>query len=170
MKVLGLILLIVSTKSFLVYEKIPLNTYIVQVKKELNEIGALHGLEEAELSDFEYTKDSITYSLDSVKSKAVFFNVNMLSASVDTQYGTILSLDWTAKTGETNYISPYHSVYRAYISKNSNSLKTTLYEIEFELEVSKFKFTKSWEYNEDSFYSSKGNIDNTYVAFKVKNL
>ena len=169
MKVLGFLLLIVSTTCFLVYEKIPLNTYSVQVKKELKEIGALHGLEDATLSDFIYTDKSIT--LSSVKSKAVFFNVNMLSPSVDSQYSVKISLNWTPKAGETNYISPYHSIYRAYISANSESLTSEVYEIEFELEVSQFKFTKSWAFStQDNFYVSSGSVDNTYVAFKAKNL
>ena len=171
MKVLGFILLLVSSTSFLVYEKIPLNTYSVQVKKELKEIGALHGLEDATLTNFTYTKNSLTYTLSSAKSKAVFFNVNMLSPSVDSQNSLKLSLNWTPRAGETNYLSPYHSIYRAYFSKDSNSLTSEVYEIEFELEVSEFKFTKSWTYStQDFFYVPSGSIDNTYVAFKVKNL
>ena len=171
MKVLGFILLIVSSTSFLVFEKIPLTTYSTQVKKELKEIGALHSLEERNFTDFNYIKGEVKYTLSEVKSKAVFFNVNMLSASVDTTYQPILSLVWTAKSGERNYISPYHSVYRAYISKTSNSLGSEIFEIEFELEVSAFKFSKSWAFNaEDNFYVSSGSVDNTYVAFKVKNL
>ena len=53
MKVLEFILLLVSTTSFLVYEKILLNTYATKAKKELKEIGALHGLEQLKFSDFE---------------------------------------------------------------------------------------------------------------------
>ena len=167
MKALGFILLLVSATSFLVYEKIPLNTYTTKVRKELKEIGALHALENLDFPDFEYD----TYSLDFVKSKAVFLNVNMLTASVSSQSSNVvLSFDWEAKSGETNYISPYHSIYTGFISKNSNSLKTTLYEIEFEVETSKFQFTKTWEYNTDNFYNPTGSIDNTYVSFKVKNV
>ena len=169
MKVLGFILLLISVTNFLIYEKIPLNTYSTKVKKELKEIGALHGLEQLEFSVFEYTKNSITYELSSVKSKAVFFNVNMLSASVDTEFSVLLNLNWTPRIGDTNYISPYHSIYSATFSKKSNSLKSDIIEIEFELEVSNFKFTKSWAYHvEDHFYLPSGNIDNTYVSFKVK--
>ena len=169
MKVLEFILLLVSTTSFLVYEKIPLNTYATKAKKELKEIGALHGLEQLEFSVFEYTKNAITYQLSSIKSKAVFFNVNVLSASVDAESSVVLSLNWTPRTGETNYLSPYHSIYSASFSKKSNSLKSEAVEIEFEVEVSKFSFSKSWTYNtDDSVYTQTGNIDNTYISFKVK--
>ena len=169
MKVLEFILLLVSATSFLVYDKIPLNTYSTKVRKELKEIGALHGLEQLKFTEFDYTKDTITYELSSVKSKAVFLNVNMLQASVDTEYSVVLNLNWTPRTGDTNYLSPYHSIYSATFSKKSNSLKSDIIEIEFEVEVSNFKFTKSWAYNtEDSFYQPSGNIDNTYVSFKVK--
>ena len=169
MKVLEFILLLVSTTSFLVYEKIPLNTYATKAKKELKEIGALHGLEQLKFSDFEYTKNAITYQLSSVKSKAVFFNVNMLSTSINTESSVVLSLNWTPRTGDTNYISPYHSIYSAAFSKKSNSLKSESIEIEFEVEVSKFLFSKGWTYNtDDSIYTPSGSIDNTYISFKVK--
>ena len=169
MKILEFILLLVSTTSFLVYEKIPLNTYATKAKKELKEIGALHGLEQLKFSDFEYTKNSITYQLSSVKSKAVFFNVNMLSTSINTESSVVLSLNWTPRTGDTNYISPYHSIYSAAFSKKSNSLKSESIEIEFEVEVSKFLFSKGWTYNtDDSIYTPSGSIDNTYISFKVK--
>ena len=168
MKVFEFILLLVSATSFLIYEKIPLNNYVIKVKKELKEIGALHGLEEAEFSDYDYIKDSTTYTLSFVTSKAVFFNVNMLTASGSSDTGD-LSFAWEAKSGEENYLSPYHSIYSAYISSSSNSLKTTLYEVQFELEVSKFKFSKSWVLNsEDNFFYPTGEIDNSYVSFKAK--
>lgn len=168
MKVFEFILLLVSATSFLIYEKIPLNNYAIKVKTELKEIGALHGLEEAEFSDYEYKKDSTTYTLSFVTSKAVFFNVNMLTASGSSDTGA-LSFSWEAKSGEENYLSPYHSIYSAYISSSSNSLKTTLYEVQFELEVSKFKFSKSWVLNsEDNFYYPTGEVDNSYVSFKAK--
>lgn len=168
MKVFEFILLLVSATSFLIYEKIPLNNYVIKVKKELKEIGALHGLEEAEFLDYDYIKDSTTYTLSFVTSKAVFFNVNMLTASGSSDTGD-LSFAWEAKSGEENYLSPYHSIYSAYISSSSNSLKTTLYEVQFELEVSKFKFSKSWVLNsEDNFFYPTGEIDNSYVSFKAK--
>lgn len=168
MKVFEFILLLVSATSFLIYEKIPLNNYVIKVKKELKEIGALHGLEEAEFSDYDYIKDSTTYTLSFVTSKAVFFNVNMLTASGSSDTGD-LSFAWEAKSGEENYLSPYHSIYSAYISSSSNSLKTTLYEVQFELEVSKFKFSKSWVLNsEDNFFYPTGEIDNSYISFKAK--
>lgn len=44
MKVFEFILLIFSATSFLVYENVPVNTYSTEIKKELKEIGALHGL------------------------------------------------------------------------------------------------------------------------------
>ena len=61
MRVLEFILLFFAATSFLVYEKIPLNTYSTKVKKELKEIGALHGLEQLKFSDFDYPKYTITY-------------------------------------------------------------------------------------------------------------
>ena len=165
MKVLEFILLLVSTTSFLVYEKIPLNNYATKAKKELKEIGALHGLEQLKFSDYEYTKDTNTYLLSSVKSKAVFFNENMLSYSIDTESSVVLSLNWTPRTGDTNYLSPYHSIYSASFS----SSKSKSIEIEFEVEVSKFTFSKSWTYNtDDGIYTPSGSIDNTYISFKVK--
>ena len=168
MKVFEFILLLVSATSFLIYEKIPLNNYAIKVKTELKEIGALHGLEEAEFTDYDYKKDSTTYTLSFVTSKAVFFNVNMLTATGSSDTGA-LSFSWEAKSGEENYLSPYHSIYSAYISSSSNSLKTTLYEVQFELEVSKFKFSKSWVLNsEDNFYYPTGEVDNSYVSFKAK--
>ena len=171
MKVFAFILLLISITSFLVYEKIPINTYTTKIRKELKEIGSLHGLEQLKFTDFDYTKNTITYELSSVQSKAVFFNVNMLSVSVNTELSVVLNADWTPRAGDTNYLSPYHSIYSATFSKISNSLKSDIIEIEFEVEVSNFKFTKSWAYNtEDSFYQPSGKIDNTYVSFKVKYL
>ena len=171
MKVFAFILLLISITSFLVYEKIPINTYTTKIRKELKEIGSLHGLEQLKFTDFDYTKNTITYELSSVQSKAVFFNANMLSVSVNTELSVVLNADWTPRAGDTNYLSPYHSIYSATFSKISNSLKSDIIEIEFEVEVSNFKFTKSWAYNtEDSFYQPSGKIDNTYVSFKVKYL
>ena len=171
MKVFAFILLLISITSFLVYEKIPINTYTTKIRKELKEIGSFHGLEQLKFTDFDYTKNTITYELSSVQSKAVFFNVNMLSVSVNTELSVVLNADWTPRAGDTNYLSPYHSIYSATFSKISNSLKSDIIEIEFEVEVSNFKFTKSWAYNtEDSFYQPSGKIDNTYVSFKVKYL
>ena len=62
MKVFELIFLLVSASCFLVYEKIPLNTYVAKVRKELKEISALHGLEQKKFGTFETTIDSIKYS------------------------------------------------------------------------------------------------------------
>ena len=171
MKVFAFILLLISITSFLVYEKIPINSYTTKIRKELKEIGSLHGLEQLKFTDFDYTKNTITYELSSIQSKAVFFNVNMLSVSVNTELSVVLNADWTPRAGDTNYLSPYHSIYSATFSKISNSLKSDIIEIEFEVEVSDFKFTKSWAYNtEDSFYQPSGKIDNTYISFKVKYL
>ena len=168
MKVFELLfLLLVSASSFLIYEKVPLNSYTTKIKKELKEIASLHGLEQKVFTTYEYTKDSIKYTLSLVKSKAVFFNVNMLSPTVNSE-SLSLSLEWKARDGDTDYLSPYHSVYNAYISKDSNSLESEVYELEFELEVSSFKFTKTWSLNtEDNFYTPSGSIDNTYESFKV---
>lgn len=170
MKELAFILLFISATSFLVYEKIPYNSYARKVRQELKEIVALHSLEEAEFPDYSYKKDSNTYILSSVTSKAVFSNFNMLIESVSKDTG-VFSLNWEPKEGETKYISPYHSIYRAEISQDRNSFKASLYEIEFELEVSKFQFSKSWELNSvDKFYEPTGVVDNTYIAFKVRKI
>lgn len=169
MKVFEIILLLVSASSFLIYEKIPLNVYIPKVKKELKEIGALHGLEREVFSNFYHTINSIRYTINSVSSKAVFFNPNMLTPSVNTQSSLSISCEWRAKDGDTNYISPYHLVYTAGISKDSNSLKSEVYKIEFEVETSVFKFVKTWIQNTvDNFYSPSGSIENAYTSFKVK--
>ena len=162
-----LFILIVSTSSFLIYEKVPLNSYATKMKKELKDIGALHSLEQKVFTSYDYTKDSIKYTLSLVKSKAVFFNINMLSPTVNSELLS-LSLEWKARDGDTDYLSPYHSIYNAKISKESNSLESEVYELEFELEVSSFKFTKTWLFNtEDKFYTPSGLIDNTYISFKV---
>ena len=89
MKVIEFFLLLVSSTSFLIYDKIPLNTYATKVKKELKENADLHSLENMESSDYYYTKDSTAYSLPSIKSKAVFLNANMLKSSVQTKYTII---------------------------------------------------------------------------------
>ena len=168
MKVFEFILLIFSATSFLVYENVPVNTYSTEIKKELKEIGALHGLEDSVFAEFDYEKDSSVYSLSTIKSRAVFFNVDMLTSSAS-ENPPSLSLDWQAKDGATNYISPYHLIYRADFTKSANSLQSTVYEVEFEVEVSKFQFKKSWEQSADgNYYVSKGAVDNTYTSFKAK--
>ena len=168
MKVLEFILLIVSATSFLVYENVPVNTYSTEIKKELKEIGALHGLEDSVFAEFDYEKDSSVYSLSTIKSRAVFFNVDMLTSSASDNPPS-LSLDWQARDGATNYLSPYHLIYRADFTKSANSLQSTVYEVEFEVEVSKFQFKKSWEQSADgNYYVSKGAVDNTYTSFKAK--
>ena len=170
MKVFGLVFLLLtaSISNFLIYEKIPLNSYSPKVKKELKDIAALHGLEQLVFTSYDYEKDSIKYTLSLIKSKAVFFNANMLSTTVDTEESLSLSLVWNAREGDTDYLSPYHSIYTAFISKEQNSFKSEVYELQFELEVSSFKFTKTWSLNtEDNFYIPSGSIDNTYVTFKV---
>ena len=171
MKLFEFILLLISASCFLIYENIPLNTYATKVKKELKQIGALHALEETIFPKYEiYTTDDIYYSLSSLRTKAVFLNVEMLSPSVNNFESSVaLSLSWEARNGDTNYLSPYHSIFRAFLAKNEYELGSTAYEIEFEVEASKFKFSKTWEYYfEDEFYIPKGSIDNTYTSFKVK--
>ena len=59
----------------------------------------------------------------------------MLSTSINTESSVFLSLNWTPRTGDTNYISPYHSIYSSF-PKKLNSLKSESIEIEFEVEVS----------------------------------
>ena len=165
-----LTLLLTLTKSFLIYENIPLSTYSTKVKKELKKIGALHSLEERQFPRFDvFTTDSKIYSLTSIKSKAVFLNVEMPTISVIKNPSLSISLDWEAKKDSKDYISPYHSIYRAYLTKIDHSQETLNYEIEFEMEASKFNFIKSWEYNsEDEFYVPYGKINNEYICFKAK--
>ena len=172
MKTYLFILLIVSISSYLVFEIVPFSFYEAKTRKELKEIGALHALEEVEFDEFDYTKDSFTYSLSSVQAKSVFFNANMPVFSVESKNPLTLSFNWEPKDGQTNYISPYHITYRAFFTRNANDLKSTSYEVEFEVEVSKFKFTKTWEKasSDDDFITEKGLIDNTYTSFKVKSL
>ena len=170
MQIFGFILLLISSHCFLIYENVPLNIYATKLRNELKQIGMLHSLEEREFQRFDiYTIDSITYSLTSIKSKAIFLNAEMPKISVNTEPSLVISLNWEAVDGETNYISPYHSIYRANLTKIINSLETTLYEIEFEVEASKFNFSKTWEKTEENdFYTPKGTIDNIYTCFKVK--
>lgn len=171
MKVLSFILLLVSATSFLIYENIPLDYYTATVRNELKEIGDLHSLEDHQFPDYEYEKDTYTYSLSSIESKAVFLKPEMLSFSVSNE---VINLDWKAGEGATGYISPYHSIYKASVSrdsKNSKSLKSTVYDIEFEMETSRFHFEKLWGISQDDdFYIPNGKIDNDYVSFKVKKL
>mgnify|MGYP006873077304 CR=1 FL=1 len=172
MKTYLFILLIISISSYLVFEIVPFSFYETKIRKELKELGALHALEEVEFDEFDYTKDSFTYSLSSVQAKSVFFNVNMPVCSVESKDPLTFSFDWEPKSGQTNYISPYHLVYRAFFTRNANGLKSTSYEVEFEVEVSKFKFTRAWERAsvEDNFIIGRGIIDNTYTSFKAKSL
>jgi len=172
MKTYLFILLIISISSYLVFEVVPYSFFEAKTRKELKEIGALHSLEEIEFEEFEYEKDSFTYSLSSVQAKSVFFNVNMPVFSVESKNPLTLSFNWEPKSGQTNYISPYHLIYRGFFTRNANGLKSTSYEVEFEVEVSKFKFTKTWEKasSNDDFIIEKGFIDNTYTSFKAKSL
>ena len=172
MKTYLFILLIISISSYLVFEVVPYSLFESKTRKELKEIGALHSLEEIEFEEFEYEKDSFTYSLSSVQAKSVFFNVNMPVFSVESKNPLTLSFNWEPKSGQTNYISPYHLIYRGFFTRNANGLKSTSYEVEFEVEVSKFKFTKTWEKASanDDFIIEKGFIDNTYTSFKAKSL
>ena len=172
MKTYLFILLIISISSYLVFEIVPYSFYEAKTRKELKEIGALHSLEEIEFDEFDYSKDSYTYSLSSVQAKYVFFNANMPVFSVESKSPITLSFNWEPKVGQTNYISPYHLIYRAFFTRNANGLKSTSYEVEFEVEASKFKFTKTWEKasSNDDFIIEKGFIDNTYTSFKAKSL
>ena len=89
--------------------------------------------------------------------------------NISTEPSLALSLLWNAEDGQTNYISPYHSIYTANLSKTEKDVTTVPYEIEFEVEASKFNFTKIWEMEEENdFYTPKGVIDNLYICFKVK--
>ena len=173
MKIVEFILLLVSCTSFLIYEKIPLDLYAIKVRNELKEIAALHSLANSTIADYNYIKNEIKYSLSGIQVKAVFFKPEMLKASMSASQSGVVTFGWEAKEGETNYISPYHLIYTASIGKvpNSNSLKSEIFDIEFQVETPKFLFQKTWENNEgDGFYSATGSIDNTYVSFKVKKI
>lgn len=170
MKLTEFIILIFSTSSFLIFENIPLNIYSTKLRKELKEISILHSLEERQFPRFDiYTIDSITYSLSSIKSKAIFLNVEMPTFNISAEPSLSLSLLWNANEGQKNYISPYHSIYTANLTKTEKDITTVPYEIEFEVEVSKFNFTQTWEKEEENdFFTPKGVIDNLYICFKIK--
>ena len=153
MKVLTFILLLIYSSCFLVNEKIPLNTYFIKVRKELKEICALHTLEKIEYDDYIYKKNDSEYILSSVKAKALFFNSYMLNPDMANSSETIINFSWNS---ESESISPYHSIYTAVIGSNKEQ-----YNIEFELEVSNFVFSKHWElYSQDNFYIPSGSITN----------
>ena len=154
----------------LIYENIPLSTYSIKLQKELKQIGILHSLEKREFPRFDvYTTDSIIFSLTSIKSRAVFLNEEILTDPIVNNSPLSISFIWEQKEDSKDYISPYHSIYRANLSKTENSEETENYEIEFEIEASKFNFTKSWEKNlEDDFYTGIGEINNEYICFRAK--
>ena len=161
MKIFEFVLLIFSVSSFLVYEKVPLNTYASKVRKELKAIMAFHFIEELHFDDFDYNE----YNLSSVKTKAVFFNSYMPIFSANSENDLSLKCSWSAPDNPS-YISPYHSIYTANIIYNNKS-----YPIEFQLESKEFTFIKTWElYEQDSFYVPKGSIEVSFVALKAKNL
>ena len=165
MKDFAFILLLISVTGFYVYEKIPLNTYVAKVRRELKEIAAFHFIEELNFTDFDYTVGDETCTLSSVKAKAVFFNSFMLAASIENPTDLILKCSWTAPESDS-YISPYHSIYRAELKYNNVS-----YPIEFEMEAKKFNFLKQWEkYEQDNFYFPAGSCEIIFVASKAKNL
>lgn len=165
MKVFAFILLLVSITSSYVYEKIPLNIYIADVRKELKEIGSLHFVEEYAYKDFEYTADNVKYILSGVKAKAVFFNPSMLSASVESQNYLSLNFSWYMPDNYKD-ISPYHLIFTANLTSNEKT-----YQIEFVSEASEIVFQKKYElYVEDKFYIPKGLIEITPIASKAKNL
>ena len=166
MKILQFILLLISSSCFLVYEKYPQNSYSGKVIKEFKNIVNLHTIEKMEFPEYQYQKDSITYSLSNVKGKNVFFNEYMpFSFSTEPSTFSII-LNWKPPEGQSSYISPYHSIYRASLAKNSKFLGATLYDIEFIVEVSNFEFTKSWTKKEDVYVPS-GKVNNGYISFKA---
>ena len=165
MKAYAFILLLISVTSFYVYEKIPLNTYVAKVRRELKEIAAFHFIEELNFTDFVYTVGDETCTLSSVKAKAVFFNSFMPEASIENPTNLILKCSWIAPEN-VNYISPYHSIYQAEIIYNN-----VPYPIEFEMEAKEFSFFKQWEkYEQDNFYIPAGSAEIIFVATKAKNL
>ena len=164
MKAFAFILLLISVTSFYVYEKIPLNTYVAKVRRELKEIAAFHFIEELNFTDFDYTVGDETCTLSSVKAKAVFFNSFMPAASIENPNNLVLKCSWTAPESGS-YISPYHSIYRAELKYNNVS-----YPIEFEMEAKQFIFFKQWEkYAQDNFYFPAGSCQIEFVASKAKN-
>ena len=165
MKAFAFILLLISVTSFYVYEKIPLNTYVAKVRRELKEIAAFHFIEELNFTDFDYTVGDEACTLSSVKAKAVFFNSFMPAASIENPTNLILKCSWTAPESGS-YISPYHSIYRAELKYNNVS-----YPIEFEMEAKQFIFFKQWEkYAQDNFYFPAGSCQIEFVASNAKNL
>ena len=164
MKVFLFILFIFSVTSALVNEKIPLNTYIAKIRKELKEISSLHSIEELIYDDFDFVIDDVTYTLSSVNAKAVFFNEFMPVPSVTNQINLTIEFDYKLPEGST--LSPYHSIYRADLSSNNEA-----YQIEFEVESGEFKFTKYWQaYTADKIFVPLGSSEFTFVSLKAKNL
>ena len=164
MKVFLFILFIFSVTSALVNEKIPLNTYIAKIRKELKEISSLHSIEELTYDDFNFVIDDVTYTLSSVNAKAVFFNEFMPVPSVTNQINLTIEFDYKLPEGST--LSPYHSIYRADLSSNNKA-----YQIEFEVESGEFKFTKYWQaYSADKIFVPLGSSEFTFVSLKAKNL
>ena len=164
MKAFLFILLIFSITSSFVNEKIPLDTYIAKIRREIKEISLLHSIEELTYEDFDYEVDKVKYTLSSVKSKAVFFNQYMPKAEVVNMVN--LTFDFTWKFPEGSKISPYHSIYTADLKSNDKT-----YQIEFEVESSTFAFSKFWEsYNADTFYIPTGISEIHFTSLKAKNL
>ena len=163
MKILGFILLLISSNCFLIYEKIPLDTYVGKVREELKEILSLRTFENIQYEDYVHTKDQIQYTLSQVAPKFVYFNSYMPSATVSTSPELSITFSWLTNF-ETNYISPYHLIYTAELSSSGQK-----YQIQFELESAEFYFTKRWElYEADQFYIPNGSISNEYSSFKAK--
>ena len=164
MKAFLFILFIISVSSSYVNEKIPLDTYIAKIRKELKEISSLHSIEELTYEDFDYEEDKVKYTLSSVKSKAVFFNQYMPQAEVVNMVN--LTFDFTWKIPEGSKISPYHSIYTADLKSNDRT-----YQIEFEVESSTFAFSKSWvSYDADTFYVPTGISEIHFTSLRAKNL
>ena len=164
MKAFLFILFIFSVSSSFVNEKIPLDTYIAKIRKELKEISSLHSIEELTYEDFDYDVDKVKYTLSSVKSKAVFFNQYMPQAEVVNMVN--LTFDFTWKIPEDSKISPYHSIYTADLKSNDKT-----YQIEFEVESSTFSFSKSWiPYDADTFYVPTGKSEIHFTSLRAKNL
>ena len=165
MKFFPIILLFISVTSFLVYEKIPLNTYVAKIRKDLKEIFAYNAIKELTFNDFIFNFNEEEYILTSVKAKALFFNSFMPEITIKDQASLSFKSSWTAPNTK-NYISPYHAIYSANITYESKN-----YSIEFELESDKFEFIKTWElYEQDKFYIPKGEVNSTFIVLKAKNL
>ena len=120
MKFFPILILFISVTSFLVYEKIPLNTYVAKIRKDLKEIFAYNAIKELIFNDFIFKSNEEEYILSSVKAKALFFNSFMPEIIIKDQTSLSFKCSWIAPNTK-NYISPYHAIYSANITYESKN-------------------------------------------------